>query len=193
MGLLINKLLIISLASNDASEDPFASLKEIGNKIIPNDIWAFVVQLLATAIVVFILAKFLVKPAKKFIQERKDYIASNLNAAEEKNKKAEENLLAAEKRLQDSRKEGKEIIESARENATQEKRRIVDETKKEVNSMRDKAYQDIESEKIKMREEITNEVIDVAILAATQVVDRNLNDEDNRKIVSDFVNKGDNK
>lgn len=190
---LINKLFLITLASEDAGDDPFASLKEIGNKIIPNDIWAFVVQLLATAIVVFILAKFLVKPAKKFIQERRDYIANNLSEAEEKNKKAEENLLASEKRLQDSRKEGKQIIESARENATQEKRRIVDETKKEVNSMRDKAYQDIESEKIKMREEITNEVIDVALLAATQVVDRNLNDEDNRKIVSDFVNKGDNK
>lgn len=190
---LINKLFLITLVSEDAGDDPFASLKEIGNKIIPNDIWAFVVQLLATAIVVFILAKFLVKPAKKFIQERRDYIANNLSEAEEKNKKAEENLLASEKRLQDSRKEGKQIIESARENATQEKRRIVDETKKEVNSMRDKAYQDIESEKIKMREEITNEVIDVALLAATQVVDRNLNDEDNRKIVSDFVNKGDNK
>ena len=43
-----------------------------------------------------------------------------------------------------------------------------------------------------MREDISNEVIDVALLAASKVVNRNINDEDNRKIVSDFVNKGDN-
>ena len=188
---LINQLFLITLASQETSDDPFASLKEIGNKIIPNDPWAFVVQLVATAILVLILAKFLVKPAKKFIEARKAYIANNLSEAEEKNKKAEENLSNSEDILKKSRIEGKQIIENARENAVSEKKRIVDETKKEVNSMRDKAYQDIESERLKMREEITNEVIDVALLAATKVVDRNLNDEDNRKIVSDFVNKGD--
>ena len=181
---LIDKLYLITL-------DDLDSLKDIGNKIIPNDIWAVITQLVATAILVFILAKFLVKPAKKFIEARKEYIANNLNEAEEKNKKAEENLLQSEQILKKSRLEGKDIIENARENAISEKRRIVDETKKEVNSMRDKAYQDIESERLKMREEITTEVIDVALLAATKVVDRNLNDEDNRKIVSDFVNKGD--
>ncbi len=188
---LIEKLNLITCVSQETGDDPFASLKEIGNKIIPNDIWAFIVQLLATAILVFILAKFLVKPAKKFIAARKEYIANNLNEAEEKNRLAEENLHNSEEILKKSRQESKQIIESARENAVSEKRRIVDETKKEVNSMRDNAFQEIESERYKMREELKNEVIDVAILAATQVVDRNLNDEDNRKIVSDFVRKGD--
>ncbi|MCH5171364.1 MAG: F0F1 ATP synthase subunit B [Erysipelotrichales bacterium] len=185
---IINKLLI-TLADQETNST-FDALKEIGKKIIPNDPWAVVTQLVATAILVLILAKFLVKPAKKFIQDRKAYIANNLSEAEEKNKKAEENLSNSENILKESRIEGKQIIENARENAVSEKIRIVDETKKEVNSMRDKAYQDIESERLKMREEITNEVIDVALLAAAKVVDRNLNDEDNRKIVSDFV-KGD--
>ena len=44
-----------------------------------------------------------------------------------------------------------------------------------------------------MKEDISSEVIDVALLAASKVVNRNINDEDNHKIVSDCVNgKGDN-
>ena len=75
-----------------------------------------------------------------------------------------------------------------------EKKRIMDETKQEVANMKDKAYKDIESERLKMKEDISSEVIDVALLAASKVVNRNINDEDNHKIVSDFVNGlGDNK
>ena len=183
MSNILNKMFLIFLADN--GDDPFASLKDIGNKIIPSDIWSFVIQIAATFILVLILAKFLVKPTRK-------YIASNLSEAEEKNKQADANLQASEEKLKQTRKESMEIIESARINAMSEKNRIVDETKQEVNSLRDKALKDIESERNKMREDISNEVIDVALLAASKVVNRNINDEDNRKIVSDFVNKGDN-
>lgn len=190
MSNILNKMFLIFLADN--GDDPFASLKDIGNKIIPSDIWSFVIQIAATFILVLILAKFLVKPARKFIEARKAYIASNLSEAEEKNKQADANLQASEEKLKQTRKESMEIIESARINAMSEKNRIVDETKQEVNSLRDKALKDIESERNKMREDISNEVIDVALLAASKVVNRNINDDDSRKIVSDFVNKGDN-
>lgn len=189
----IKNLLIMFTSVSEPSNDPFADLKTIGQKIIPSDIWSFIVQLLATAILVFILAKFLVKPAKKFIEERKAFIDNNINEAVNKNKEADEHLNVAETRLKNSRKESKDIIAAAKVTAMNEKKRIMDETKQEVANMKDKAYKDIESERLKMKEDISSEVIDVALLAASKVVNRNINDEDNHKIVSDFVNgKGDN-
>ena len=185
----IKNLLIMFTSVSEPSNDPFADLKTIGQKIIPSDIWSFIVQLLATAILVFILAKFLVKPAKKFIEERKAFIDNNINEAVNKNKEAD----VAETRLKNSRKESKDIIDAAKATAMNEKKRIMDETKQEVANMKDKAYRDIESERLKMKEDLSSEVIDVALLAASKVVNRNINDEDNHKIVSDFVNgKGDN-
>lgn len=185
MGFLQNLSLIFFTSTS--GDDPFADLKEIGNKIIPNDIWSFVVQLLATLILVLILSKFLVKPAKKFINARKEFIESNINEAVNKNKEADENLLKAENRLRKSREESNEIINNAKETAINEQRRIMDETKSEVNAMRDKAYQDIESERLKMKEDLSNEVVDVALLAASKVIDRNVSNQDNRKIVQDFI------
>lgn len=176
---------LISLADNDA----LGSLKDIGSKIIPNDIWSVVIQLLATAILVLILAKFLVKPAKKFIKERQEYIQSNIDEAINKNKEADDRLSMAEKQLQDSRVAGKEIIENAKVTALSEKKKIVDETKKEVITLKDKAYQELESERLKMKKELSEEVVDVALLAASKIVEREINEEDNRKIVSDFVKK----
>lgn len=191
MSIIENLSLIIFTSTN--GDDPFADLKEIGNKIIPNDIWSFVVQLLATLILVLILSKFLVKPAKKFINDRKAYIEQNINEAVMKNKEADENLLKAENRLKNSRKESKDIISNAREVALSEKKKIVDETKQEVNSLRDKAFKDIETERQKMKEDLSNDIVDVALLAASKVVDRNITSDDSRKIVEDFINEqGDN-
>lgn len=185
MGFLQNLSLIFFTSTS--GDDPFADLKEIGSKIIPNDIWSFVVQLLATFILVLILAKFLVKPAKNFINARKAFIENNINEAVNKNKEADENLLKAENRLRKSREESKEIINNAKEIAINEQKRIMDETKSEVSAMRDKAYQDIESERLKMKEDLSNEVVDVALLAASKVIDRNVSNQDNRKIVQDFI------
>ena len=43
----INKLLIMFTSVSEPSNDPFAGLKTIGQKIIPSDIWSFVCKLQA--------------------------------------------------------------------------------------------------------------------------------------------------
>ena len=40
-----------------------------------------------------------------------------------------------------------------------------------------------------MKEELTSEVIDVALSAASKVVEREINDDDSKKIISSFINK----
>lgn len=174
-----------------AEEDQFDDLKNIGTKIIPGDIWSFVIQLTATFILVLILAKFLVKPAKKFINNRKQYIESNIQSAEYKNQEADEKLSDANKQLKEARTTSKEIIEEAKITALNEKDRIVLETKQEVKALKAKADADIANERRKMQEELSQEVVDVALLAASKVVDREINDEDNRKIVENFIEGND--
>ena len=49
------------------------SLGDIGSKIFPS-FEAFIVQLLATAVLFFVVIKFLYKPAKEFIAKRQKYI-----------------------------------------------------------------------------------------------------------------------
>ena len=81
---------LLSVLFMSAEEsDPFADLKAIADKIIPDDPWAIIIQLVSTFILVFILAKFLVKPARKFIAARQEYIQTNLEEASSKNQEAD--------------------------------------------------------------------------------------------------------
>lgn len=170
-----------------AQEDTFGDLKDIADKIIPDDPWAFVVQLTATFLLVLILAKFLVKPVRNFIAQRTAYIQGNLDEAANKNKEADEKLLDANNQLKEARTTSKQMVENAKVTALNEKDRIIEETKEEVASMKEKARKDIENERIQMKEQLSKEVIDVALLAASKVVEREVSEKDNKKIIDDFI------
>lgn len=168
-------------------DDKFSDLKNIADKIIPNDPWAFVVQLLATLILVIIIAVFLVKPVRKYIAARQEYIQNNLDEAANKNSEADTKLQNADNQLKEARKTSKEMIETAKVTALNEKDRILDETKEEVLQMKEKARKDIDNERKKLQEQISSEIIDVALLAANKVIEREVNDDDNKKIIESFI------
>ena len=178
----INKWLFLA-----EENDTFGDLKDIADKIIPDDPWAFVVQLTATFLLVLILAKFLVKPVRNYIAARQAYIQGNLDEAANKNKEADEKLLDANTQLKEARVTSKQMVENAKVTALNEKDRIVEETKVEVASMKEKARKDIENERIQMKEQLSKEVIDVALLAASKVVEREVSEKDNKKIIDDFI------
>ena len=161
-------------------------LKAIGDKLFP-DLTTMIVQLVATFILVLILAKFLVKPAKNFIAKRKEYIESNLKDAESKQKIADEKLKQAEIAIKDSKKTSKEIIENAKVVALNEKDKILYETSLEVKTKKEKAFQEITQERKKMQEDLSNEMIEVAMLAASKIVNREISKEDNEKLVESFL------
>ena len=165
----------------------FEDLQNIADKIIPSDIWAFVVQLSATFLLVLILAKFLVKPIRNFVAARQAYIQKDLDEAKIKNEQANINLKEADSKLKDARKVSKELVETAKVTALNEKDRIIEETKEEVRLMKEKAKNDIDIERKKMKEEFTNEVIDVALSAASKVVEREINESDNKKLIESFI------
>lgn len=167
--------------------DTFGDLKDIADKIIPDDPWAFVVQLTATLVMVLILSKFLVKPVKNYMAARQAYIQGNLDEAANKNQEADAKLADANAQLKDAKVTSKQMVEQAKVTALNEKDRIVEETKNEVASMKEKARKDIENERIQMKEQLSKEVIDVALEAASKVVEREVSKEDNGKIIDSFI------
>lgn len=170
------------------SEDgAFDDLQDIANKIIPDDPWAFVVQLTATFLLVLILAKFLVKPVRKYIANRQAYIQGNLDEAARKNQEADLNLSSANEKLREAKIISKEMVENAKVTALNEKDRIVNEASLEASQIKEKARKDIENERIMMKEQLTNEVIDVAIAAASKVVGREVSKQDNERIIDAFI------
>ena len=90
-----------------------------------------IAQILNFLVLVFVLAKFAYKPLLGMMEERKNKIASDLDAAENAKKDAEAVKAEYAAKLADARQEAQAIIENARKTAQAAHDKIMAETKVE--------------------------------------------------------------
>ena len=170
--------------------------EELGNslsdsieaKLIPN-IWTFLVQLFAFIILIIVVTKFAYKPVRKYLDKRSELLTNERKEAEELNLKAKENLYESEKKLADIRKDASKIIEDAKEKGKVEKEKLLKEATLEANKVKENAYKAIEEEKAKAAKDIKENIVDVAFSMSSKILEREVNEEDNKKIVDSFVDK----
>lgn len=156
------------------------------NKIFPN-IWAFLVQLIAFIIMSIIVIKFAYKPVHNFIEKRKEYVNNNLLEAKEKNQQAELNIQQAKSNLADVQNKAISIIEDAKKEANKQKEEMLEEARIEIANKKMQAQEDIKKEQEKAIKEIHDDVVTLAFEATKSLLNREVNEEDNKKMVDDFV------
>ncbi|WP_427337917.1 F0F1 ATP synthase subunit B [Caloranaerobacter sp. DY30410] len=157
-------------------------------RVIP-ELSSLVMQIIATIVLFLVLRHFLFKPVTEFLNARKEKIASDLLAAN-KNKEEAQNLKREyEMKIEASKKEAQEIIEAARRRGEEVREEIIKEAKKEAEAIIEKARKEIEREREKAVEELKEEVVTIAMLAASKVIDKNLDAKAHKEIINKFINE----
>ncbi|MDY6430128.1 MAG: F0F1 ATP synthase subunit B [Bacilli bacterium] len=187
--------IVFALKSSASSEsntaapgsNPF-SADDFVNKVFPNNIWELVIQIAAFVILLLIVFFIAYKPVKKMLKKRGDFIETNINEALEKNKIATEAALNKEKTIEEGKLEASRIINAAKIEAAAEANKILAEAKEDAAKVKKKADEDIKLAKEQSLLETRNEMVDVALSASSVLLGREINDEDNSRLVSDFIN-----
>ena len=176
---------LIFLANDLISSD------DIMDKIIVS--WpSFVMQLVAFLILVFVVIKFAYKPVNNYITKRQEFIANELKSAKEKEQESSINLEKSKQELNRIRSEANDIIEKAKVEAIKTKDEIIASANKEVATKHMQLQEEIALEKKQAQEEVRNDIIDVALLASSHVLKREINENDNQKLIDDFIDGLDN-
>lgn len=177
------KLAIVS--EETSSSSPF-SPDDFLSKLIPN-FWSFLVQLLAL-IVLIIAAIFLAyRPVKKLLKKRSDYVEGNIKESENKNKMADSNIEQSKQTIIQSKEEAQSIVKKAQFDALENQKIILDESRTKADEEIAQARVQIAHEQKKAKEEIRKEIIDVAIEASTKILEREVNKNDNERLVDQFI------
>ena len=184
LALIIPSLFLVSCDTSGLGMDDFAS-KMFGS-------WqSLLIQLGATLILILIAGKFLMKPVRKILQARQDYVEKQISDAEESKKLAEEKNNQADARLLDLNRQANEILDEAKKNAEVIKQKASDEMEQEKVLQHKLLAKQIEQEKEKARDEIREEIVNVALVASSSILKREVNKEDNERIIKDFIKEVD--
>ena len=127
-----------------------------------------IAQILNFLFLVFVLAKFAYKPLLNIMEERKNKIAADLEAADAAKAEAEAVKSEYAAKLADARQEAQAIVEAARKSAQAAHDKIMAETKAEQDQVVAAAKEAIKAAKeaqaeLKLVEQTPNELLDPTI------------------------------
>lgn len=161
----------------------------LGNKfeaLFPS-IFTVIATLLSLTIIIIVLTKFLYNPIKKMHSERTKYIQDNIDIAEKENKYASLDREKANKELILARLKANKIIEKAKSEALEVREMKIHLAKKEAKKVIDDANKKIKSQQIKFEEDSKKIIVDVALLGAKKIIEKEIDSKTNKKIIEDFI------
>lgn len=152
---------------------------------LSTSIWAVINFLVILAI----LYKFFYNPVMNFLDNRSEEISNNISEAERGRTEAAALLQEYQEKIAGAREEAQEIIAKATKAGEEERAAILAQTRDESAVLLERARQEIRREKDEALHDLRQEVSTLAVMAAEKILSRNIDTEDNQRIVDDFLNE----
>ncbi|MDO5346494.1 MAG: F0F1 ATP synthase subunit B [Lachnospiraceae bacterium] len=149
--------------------------------------WTFIATICNLFIQMYLIKRFLFKPINAMLEKRKAMADAQISDAE----KAKNEALAMkdeyEKDMADAKNKASEILSSAQKTASDQSERMLQEAAAQAAALKAKAESDIAQEKRKAVNEAKNEIGGMAMEIAGKVIEREINEEDHKKLIDDFI------
>lgn len=151
--------------------------------------YEYIFQLINTFLVFFVLKKLLFKPVLDIIASREKDITEDLARAERAKKEGLTLKSEYEAKLTSAKEQGQEIIKQATLRAEQKEAEIIANAKQEAIQLKEKASKDIEQERQKVMNEIKDEISNIALLAASKVIEKDIDSSKHKELINNFIKK----
>ena len=164
------------------------TIKTISEKLVPN-LLSFVIQFLSFAILLVVVFVFAYKPVKKILKKRADFVENEIKEARENNLTAQRSVDEAKEIVASSKVQASAIIQKAEQQGQEQYDALIAQAKDEVVMMKKDAEKDIERAKEEALQDIRNEMVKVALGASEEILKREVDNDDNKRLAEDFINR----
>jgi F-type H+-transporting ATPase subunit b len=157
-----------------------------GDLLTPNGglmFWTFIVFIF----LLVVLGKFVFPKITASVEERERSLEAAIQAAKRDREEAATMLAEQQRQIEASRQEAQKIIVEGRQVGEKLRAQMVEETQHQQQQMLERARAEIVREKEQAIAELRREAIELAIAGASKVIEKNLDDQSNRKIVESFL------
>lgn len=149
--------------------------------------WTFIAQILNLFIQMYLIKRFLFKPINAMLDKRKAMADAEIQQARREKNEAMTLKSNYENSLTQAKAEANSILQSAQKDAAARSEAILNDAQSQAANLKAKAEADILQEKKKAVNDIKNEIGGIAMEIAGKVVEREINEEDHKKLIDEFI------
>ncbi|WP_288876755.1 F0F1 ATP synthase subunit B [uncultured Allobaculum sp.] len=152
--------------------------------------WQDVLLVCISSLIIVLFCKhFFWDKILAFINKRQKLIQDNIDSSETLKKEALQEKEEYDRQLAAAGSRADEIIDQARREALVEKDSILDQAQKQASNIERAAKEDIEKERLRAQGEMKAAITDVAIAAAGQILDSEIDADKQKKILDDLIDE----
>lgn len=149
--------------------------------------WELAIQIINTIVLFWALKKILFKPVLNIIDARENSIKLDIAVGEKAKREGLSLKAEYEKKLEAVKNEGQEIIKQATLRAEQKSEEIISSAKEEAITLKERANKDIAQEREKVMNELKNDISNIAILAASRVIEKDIDQAKHEEMINKFI------
>lgn len=151
------------------------------------NLWQMIISLCNLIILFLILKKFLYKPVRKALEERKQAVEGVYADAQKALDTANASKTEYERELAGIRERADSMLASATADANKRSEAILSDARERADGMMRQAKNDISLERRKAESGIRSEIADVSTALTEKLLAREINSDDHRKLIDDFL------
>ncbi len=139
-------------------------------------------------VILFLGMTFLIyKPVKKFIKNRQETISSQIEEANKKSEEAESIKNEYSKLIAEADKEIERKLEEADKTINEKAEIVLNDAYTQADEIKRQAEQEVQAEKERALGEFKEEIADIAVNMASDILSREITAKDNAKIIDDCL------
>lgn len=138
-------------------------------------------------ILVFVLSKFIYKPFLAALDNRRKKIQETFDAADAVSRRADAKLAKYERRIAHVEEESRAIMRESKKRAEAQAQQIIDDATKQAGEIIARAERAVEMERVKALEDMRQEIAELALLAAEQIVEKEVDKTGQDAIIDDVI------
>lgn len=136
-----------------------------------------------------LLSYFVFNPARDLLRRRQERVLSELESAAREKEEALTYKLEYEDKLKNAEKSADEIISEGRKKANKRSEEIIAEANEEAARIRLRTEKEIELEKAKVKDDVKQEMVDVAKAMASKFISENMDADRQAALVDEVINE----
>jgi len=158
-------------------------------EILGLDLLEIGIHVLNVIILFVILRLLLYKPVMKFVKKRENTFADKVDELDEREKELVQRKEEYQTMMDEAGNEAASLITKSNELARDHAREILDNAKEHARDLVVRAKKEIDSEKVQARMDMKTEIANMAVQIAEKVLEREVSQDDNRKIIDEFFER----
>ena len=155
--------------------------------VISVNIWQMLVSLANLVLLFLMIKKFLYKPVKKMLADRRNAIDKDYDAAKEAKEQALSHKTEYEEKLQSAKEEADTVIKNAVAIANEREKEIISNAKEKADGIVRRAENEAELERKKAEDAVKKEIVEVSSILTEKVLEREVSAADHQHFIDSFI------